>query len=55
MSERCVVAELRAWIVYGRVMSALRVMENGVMFGPVSLGLRGGTSRRALGLFSDAG
>ena len=31
--------------VYGPVMSALRVMENGVMLGQGSPGLRGGTSR----------
>jgi hypothetical protein len=55
MSQRCVVAEMCAETVYGPVMSALRVMENDVMSGRGSLGLRGGTSPRAVGLFSDAG
>ena len=35
--------------VYGPVMSALRVMENGVMLGHGSPGLRGGTSPRQQG------
>ncbi len=56
MHERALaVAESVRGPVDGPVMSTLRVMDNGVMLGRRSLGLRGGPSRRAVRLFSDAG